>query len=110
MGMASKTKSTSGQKRRSSASRPGQAGVSHGGRVSGKGQPASSGRYTRPIPRQVRRSPTWMMGAILGPIALGFLMIILNYAKLLPGSATNWYLLGGLVLIFGGGMIATRYH
>jgi hypothetical protein len=48
-------------------------------------------RYTPPIPRTVRVSPIWvpiMMGALL---AVGGLMIILNYLELLPGGASNTY-------------------
>jgi len=28
----------------------------------------------------------------------------------LPGAVTVWYLIGGLVLIFSGFVMATRYH
>ena len=71
--------------------------------------PASS-RYTPPIPRAVRVSRPWvpiLMATLLG---LGTLMIILNYLEILPGAASNWYLLGGLVGITGGFVTATQWH
>jgi hypothetical protein len=71
---------------------------------------APTGRYTPPIPRDVRVSPPWvpvLMGALLG---LGGLLIILNYLELLPGGASNTYLLVGLGLITAGFVTATQWH
>jgi LPXTG-motif cell wall-anchored protein len=75
-----------------------------------KAQPASSGRYTPPIPRAYRSSPKWMGILILGLLILGMLTIVLNYVSVLPGSATNWYLLLGLAFITAGFLVATRYR
>ena len=75
-----------------------------------RGTPDPSGRYTPPIPRAVKVSPPWvpaLMGALL---ILGALMIILNYLELLPGGASNAYLLVGLGLITGGFVTATQWH
>jgi len=72
--------------------------------------PEESGRYTPPIPKGARRSPPWYGVAVLGMLVLGVLMILLNYLTVLPGSVTIWYLVGGLVLIFAGFIMATRYH
>jgi hypothetical protein len=47
---------------------------------------------------------------VLGLLVLGVLMILLNYLTVLPGSVTVWYLIGGLVMIFAGFILATRYH
>jgi hypothetical protein len=47
---------------------------------------------------------------ILALLILGALMIVLNYFDVLPSSPTNWYLLGGIVLIASGFVVATRYH
>ena len=69
-----------------------------------------SGRYTPPVPRNVKKSPRWMGPAILALLIVGGLVIILNYFKALPASPTNWYLIGGIVLIAGGFGLATRYH
>ncbi len=47
---------------------------------------------------------------IIGLLLLGMLTIVLNYVGVLPGSASNWYLLIGLAFITGGFMVATRYR
>jgi hypothetical protein len=80
------------------------------GRTTGGGPATSSGRYTAPIPRNVRKSPKWMGVAILAFLIVGGLIIILNYFKALPASPTNWDLLAGIGLIAGGFGFATRYH
>jgi len=44
---------------------------------------------------------------------LGLLMIVLNYMGLLPGAGDDgngWYLVGGLVSILAGIMVATQYR
>ena len=72
--------------------------------------PEASGRYTPPIPREVKVSAPWVpitMGALL---LVGAAMIILNYLELLPGGASNAYLLVGLALITGGFVTATQWH
>jgi hypothetical protein len=47
---------------------------------------------------------------IVGLVVLGMVVIVLNYVSVLPGGATNWYLLVGLALITAGFLTATRYH
>ncbi len=78
-------------------------------RASGS-SPASSGRYTAPIPREYRSSPWWVPALILTFFGLGLLCILLNYLGLLPGGASNGYLFLGLALIVAGFIAATRYH
>ena len=77
-----------------------------GGRVT----PKSTGRYTPPVPREVKVSPRWvpaLMGALL---LVGAAIILLNYLSVLPGSVTNWYLLVGLGLISAGFVTATQWR
>jgi hypothetical protein len=86
-----------------------------GGRVTPKQQakPASSGRYTPPIPREVKVSPKWVPILMFTLLLSGLLVIILNYLGVLPtksGQASNWYLLLGLGLITGGFITATGYR
>jgi hypothetical protein len=78
-----------------------------GGRVTPKG---ASGRYTAPVPRTVRTSPRWMGFFILGLLLVGVGVIICNYLGVLPGGASNVYLLVGLGLIVFGFVFATGYH
>jgi hypothetical protein len=72
--------------------------------------PEESGKYTAPIPRTVRRSPVWYGPMVLGLFIIGVLLILLNYLTVLPHSVSAWYLVAGLVVIFGGFVAATRYH
>jgi len=69
-----------------------------------------SGRYTPPIPKSVRRSPRWYGLVLLGLLLLGVLTILLNYLGVLPGGVKVWYLVAGLVMIFVGFLMATRYR
>ncbi len=97
-------------------------GKSAGGRTTAKGTgprgsrvgrytpPEETGRYTPPVPRSVRKSPRWVGVLILALLILGVLTIILNYANVLPGGVSVWYLVAGLVMIFVGFLMATRYH
>jgi len=43
-------------------------------------------------------------------LALGVLLIIVNYLTVLPGGASNSYLLAGLVLLAVGFWLATKYQ
>ncbi|HZU79025.1 MAG TPA: cell division protein CrgA [Acidimicrobiales bacterium] len=74
------------------------------------GRRPSGGRYTPPIPRSKKVSPKWLGPLILVLLLLGALMIVLNYFDVLPGSPTNWYLLGGIGLIAAGFITATQWH
>lgn len=48
-----------------------------------------------------------MMFTLLG---LGIVVIFLNYTEVLPGAASNWYLLAGLGSILAGIVTATQYR
>src|ERR1700678_4492016 len=74
-------------------------GSSSGRATPPKNQRPDSGRYTPPIPRDVRHSPRWYPYVLLSALLLGVLVIILNYINVLPKSPTNWYTLSGLILI-----------
>jgi hypothetical protein len=69
-----------------------------------------SDRYTPPIPKNTKVSPKWMGGLIIALFIVGVLIIILNYAGVLPGGVSNWWLVGAIGSIFAGLMVATRYH
>jgi hypothetical protein len=76
-------------------------------------RPASGGRYTPPIPREVKVSPRWVPVLMFTLLIAGLLVIILNYLGVLPtksGEASNWYLLLGLGFITGGFITATGYR
>jgi len=69
-----------------------------------------TGRYTAPVPRSIRRSSPLLGIGVLLCLLGGLLMILLNYLTVLPGSTSTWYLVVGLVVIFGGFVLATRYR
>lgn len=71
---------------------------------------AASGRYTPPIPREFKESSKFVPILMFALLGLGMLVIIVNYLDVLPGGANNWYLLGGLVSITAGFVVATRYR
>lgn len=87
-----------------------------GGRVTPKGghqhsqRPDSSSRYTPPIPQYKKVSPTWVPVLMFALLALGLVVIFLNYLGVLPGGTKNTYLLVGLGAILGGIVTATQYH
>ncbi|MBA3653696.1 MAG: cell division protein CrgA [Actinobacteria bacterium] len=78
------------------------------GRVTPK--KAAAGRYTPPVPREVKVSPMWVPVLMFTLLGLGMIVIVINYLGVLPGGADNKYLLVGLVLITGGFITATRYR
>ena len=85
------------------------------GRRRRPGRPAShvglvSGRYTAPIPAEYRASPWWVPVLMLTFFGSGIICILLNYLSVLPGGASNGYLLVGLGLIVVGFITATRWH
>ena len=84
------------------------------GRTSGRATPPKSRdinkRYTAPIPKSVRPSPRWFGPVLLALLIIGLLLIVGNYVGIMPGGTSNWYLIGGLVGIVVGAMMATQYH
>jgi hypothetical protein len=95
------------------SSGPGKAqkkGRSAGGRTTQAGGAVTSSRYTPPVPKNVRTSPRWMGVAIIVLFLLGVLIVIFNYADLLPGGVNNLWLIAAIGAIFAGLIVATRYH
>jgi hypothetical protein len=84
-------------------------GRSAKGRTTEK-RPIRNVRYTPPIPKKVKSSPPWMAALLVGLFLLGVVIIILNYAGLLPGGVDNWWLVAAIGSIFAGLMVATHYH
>ena len=74
------------------------------------GHPAPSGRYTPPIPREVKVSAPWVPYVMFALLGIGMLVIVCNYLGVLPGGAKNSYLFAGLGSITAGFLVATRYR
>ena len=71
---------------------------------------AAAGRYTPPIPREFKESSKIVPVLMFALLGIGMLVIIVNYMDVLPGGANNWYLLGGLMSITAGFIVATKYR
>jgi hypothetical protein len=67
-------------------------------------------RYTAPIPKSVKHSPRWFGPVLLVLLVIGLLVIVGNYVGIMPGGTSNWYLIGGLLAIVVGAMMATQYR
>jgi hypothetical protein len=81
-----------------------------GGRTTESTKSAQTRRYTPPIPKKAKTSPRWMGLMIIALFVLGVLIVILNYAGLLPGGVNNLWLIAAIGAIFAGLITATRYH
>ncbi|HEX2064969.1 MAG TPA: cell division protein CrgA [Acidimicrobiales bacterium] len=112
---ASRSKAAAVKPKGGKGAKPGRPGGRSGtGRVTPKGSnrttATSSGRYTPPVPKQQRVSPTWVPVLMFTLLVGGVLVVIANYLSLLPGEASNLYLFLGLGLITAGFITATRYR
>ena len=102
----------------------GKPGGSSGGRTTPKGggrttpkstgsgthHPEASTRYTPPIPKEYKVSPTWVPVLMFTFLAIGLIVIFCNYLGVLPGGTKNSYLLVGLGGILAGIVTATQYR
>jgi len=77
---------------------------------SSSSHPPASTRYTPPVPRSEKVSPRWVPVVMFALLAIGLLVIFLNYLGVLPGETKNSYLLVGLGFILGGIVTATQYR
>jgi len=55
-------------------------------------------------------SPTWYVVTMFGLMAVGIIVILLNYMEILPGGTSNAYLLGGLAGIGIGFAMTLNYR
>lgn len=67
-----------------------------------------TGRYTKPIPKDTRRSPRWFGFVVIGLLLIGALCLVGNYLQFLPGAVSPWYLAAGLVSIVSGFVLSTQ--
>jgi hypothetical protein len=71
--------------------------------------PEARGKVTARRPVSEDHSPRWYGWLIVSLLAVGTLVIVLNYLAVLPGSVSSWYLVSGLLVMFAGFYLATRY-
>jgi len=55
-------------------------------------------------------SPTWYVATMFGLMAVGIVVILINYMGVLPGGTSNLYLLGGLAMIGVGFAMTLNYR
>ena len=67
-------------------------------------------RYTPPSPKKPPPSPLWVPVVMATCLAMGLIVIVLNYLEILPGDGSNAYLILGLVLISAGFLLSTIYR
>ena len=81
-----------------------------GGRVTPKGTQPHNAKSVETLREMDHTpSPPWVTWLLFGLLAIGMLIIFLNYTKLVPGGETeNAYTLLGLAFILGGIITATR--
>ena len=72
--------------------------------------PESRGKVTARRPQEESHSPHWYGWLIIDLLAFGMIVITLNYLQVLPGAVSSWYLVLGLVTLFTGFFLATKYH
>ena len=81
-----------------------------------KGRKKANKRPTPPKNPSVTRvetkgpSPTWYVVTMFGLMAVGIVVILLNYMGILPGGTSNLYLLAGLAMIGGGFGMTLNYR
>lgn len=98
-----------------STNKPAKRRVAGSGRATPKGtrpedHPDASTRYTPPVPKEYKVSPRWVPVLMFGLLAVGSLLIIINYLGVLPGGTSNSYLLVGLGLILASIITATQWR
>jgi Cell division protein CrgA len=98
---------TTGSKRGRSAQ--GRATPKGGGGAGRYSDPEASGRYTKAVPTSKKVSPRWWASVMLLLMLLGVVVILLNYLSVF-GTPSGWFMIGGIVLIGGGFVMATGYR
>jgi hypothetical protein len=69
---------------------------------------SQSSRYTPPVPRSVKESPTWLPIMMLVFFGIGVLAILARY--LLSDQVGNWLVFAGLAFVLAGLYTATKWH
>ncbi len=72
--------------------------------------PEVRGRITPKKQRETEASHAQFGWLIVQLMAFGIIVITLNYLSVLPGSVSSWYLVMGLVSLFSGFFLATKYR
>jgi len=80
-----------------------------GGRVTAKGTQPHNSRPVETVQQvSTEPSPAWVTWVLFGLLAIGMIIIFMNYTGLLGGDTNNGFTLLGLAFILGGIVTATR--
>ena len=78
----------------------------------GRRKPKHRSQPTKPEPTKNKESPTWYVALMFGVMAIGALVVILNYIGVFTGGdgARSIYLYSGLGLIGVGFVMTLNYY
>lgn len=79
------------------------------GRKKAKNRPAPPTRRVDPV-KAKGPSPTWYVAIMFGLMAIGVIVIVINYVGVLPGGTDNLYLIAGLAAIAVGFGMTLNYR
>jgi hypothetical protein len=75
----------------------------------GRRKPKQHPGPAKPEPKKHKESPTWYVAMMFSFMAIGALVVILNYIGVVPGGTDSIWLYSGLGLI-GVGFVMTLYY
>lgn len=75
----------------------------------GRRKPQSRPQPAQADPKKHKESPKWYVALMFGVMAIGALLVILNYIGAVPGGTDSKWLYSGLGLI-GVGFVMTLYY
>jgi len=76
----------------------------------GRRKPKQRTQPAKPAPQKHKESPIWYVATMFGVMAIGALVVIVNYIGVFGGSMDNNYLYAGLALIGVGFVMTLNYH
>jgi hypothetical protein len=76
----------------------------------GRRKPKHRPQPTKPEPSKHKESPTWYVALMFGVMAIGALVVILNYIGAVPGGTDSIWLYSGLGLIGVGFVMTLNYY
>ncbi len=76
----------------------------------GRRKPKHRQQPAQPEPTKQKESPTWYVALMFGVMAIGALVVILNYIGAVPGGTASVWLYSGLGLIGVGFVMTLNYY
>jgi len=76
----------------------------------GRRKPKHRSQPAKPESTKHKESPTWYVAIMFGVMAIGGLVVILNYIGVVPGGTASIWLYSGLGLIAVGFVMTLNYY